>query len=547
MVHQPNLDLTDRSSPGRACRSFAFGLLLAMMLGTACTPSNSPTEQATSATKREGTRSGEEPKRATSLRALKLLEANRFDEAWEECQKVLLTSPSDSRAIYVSAQVLMQRSKFEQAIGMVDRIPISDPEYGLQSRRDALNWCLGRSAVRQAENRALEILAKNPDDFETNKLFAALLDLQGRRYESSLIMQKLLRLGNSDITTLVLAIDTVKPIASDAISQQKLEAAPEELRLKGTLAFGTLYEKEPERAQALFEEIIGSGQATPAMWVGLGLALIEQEKWEALADWHSNAPKDQMVQLPEYWRALGLWFQSMDRFEEAAKCFTRSLELDPMNYLAAGPLAQCLSAAGKIEEAQVAEKMFQASQLANRNLNYCRDGHRRPEWMNQLADTLDEHGRKLEAILWRESCEQANDPNPVRVKELEGIRKELLASKRGPELVTGLSRRSTDYPEIDWSLIAGSRGSNIPNPSKGSSTIGGNNAKLAWADVAKELGANVLYRNGDDPNVIGMQTYQSNGAGAGVIDYDRDGWPDLFVLQGGGDPREPDSNEASIL
>ncbi|MFN4904768.1 MAG: CRTAC1 family protein, partial [Planctomycetota bacterium] len=72
-------------------------------------------------------------------------------------------------------------------------------------------------------------------------------------------------------------------------------------------------------------------------------------------------------------------------------------------------------------------------------------------------------------------------------------------------------------------------------------------AKLSWSDISKELQADVIYRNGDDPNVPGMQTYQSNGAGAGVIDYDLDGWPDLFVLQGGGDPREPASNDPNVL
>jgi len=65
--------------------------------------------------------------------------------------------------------------------------------------------------------------------------------------------------------------------------------------------------------------------------------------------------------------------------------------------------------------------------------------------------------------------------------------------------------------------------------------------------VAEELGAEFHYRNGDDPSVLGMQTYQSNGAGAGAIDFDRDGWPDLYVLQGGGDPRSPESNQPSAL
>ncbi|MFM8402688.1 MAG: tetratricopeptide repeat protein [Pirellula sp.] len=74
------------------------------------------------------TQKNEEPgKKTTSLRALKLLEAGRFDEAWEECQKVLLATPNDARAIYVSAQVLSQRGKLEQALAMIDRIDVAEP------------------------------------------------------------------------------------------------------------------------------------------------------------------------------------------------------------------------------------------------------------------------------------------------------------------------------------------------------------------------------------------------------------------------------------
>ena len=32
--------------------------------------------------------------------------------------------------------------------------------------------------------------------------------------------------------------------------------------------------------------------------------------------------------------------------------------------------------------------------------------------------------------------------------------------------------------------------------------------------------------------------YQMNGGGVGVIDFDRDGWPDLYFTQGSKDPQD---------
>jgi Flp pilus assembly protein TadD len=477
----------------------------------------------------------QEPKKTSSLRALKLLEASRFDDAWEECQKVLLGSPNDPRALYVSAHVLEERKRIDQALAMIDRISISDPEYGVLAHRDALAWCLEKSMLQAAEDRARKILEHKPDDYETNKLLAAMLDLQGRRFESSRVLQKLISLGATDLTTLVMALDTVKPVESDELSRQKFQENPKEYRLKGSIAFGALYEKKPDLAESELREIIQSGQATAAHWIGLGQALIDQEKWNELGEWFSQSPKESMESFPDYWRAVGLWCQQLGENQQAAKCFTQSLELDPMNPLAAGHLAQTLAILGDPIGAQTAEKIFQETQLANRNLNYCRDGNRREEWVLQIANTLDSHGRVLEASLWRSLVKAPGTASPVLPKNSNQV------------LKTGLAKASSDYPPIDLKFLSERASAMEPASSKPLRTASAVQANLAWTDVAKELNADVVYRSGDDPNIPGMQTYQSNGAGAGVIDYDLDGWPDLMVLQGGGDPRNPSSNDPSIL
>jgi len=512
-----------------------------------------------------GVRKPDETKKVSSLRALKLLEAGRFDEAWEECQRVLLSKGDDPRGLFVSSQVLYQRGKLDQALGMVDRVPIAEPEYGLKSHRDALLWSWNKSQLRQAESRAKGILDQYPDDYETNRIYAALLDLQGRRFEASLVMQKLLQLGNREITTLAMAVDTVKPVESDAIVKQRILDAPQEIRLKSSLGFGALYEKRPEEAEVIFREVLQAEQGTAALWVGLGLALIDQEKWDDLPQWYSSKSMpqvggDAVEALPEYWRAIGAWMQAKGEISPAAKCYTKSVELDPMNYLAYGPLAQCYTLLDQTELAKQAEDLFQSAQLANRNLNYCRDGHRREEWIEQLASVLDMHGRGFEAILWREVSEKHHRPAGQRLKELEAAEKAAAVESTRTGFVSGLTRSAETFPTIDWDGFLGRQGSiaanglNSKSPSTGSGTngsgatgIGVIGAELGWSDVAKEMGADVSYRNGDDPNQLGMQTYQSNGAGAGVIDFDRDGWPDLFVLQGGGDPRKPETNDPGVL
>jgi len=487
-------------------------------------------------------------KRASSFRSLKLLEGEKFDEAWKECQNVLLTSPNDSRALYVASQILHRRNRLEQALQMVDRIPTNDPEYGLNAHRGAVLWCLNGAALSDAEQRAARLVETYPKDPELLKSMAAILDLQGRRYESSLWMQRLVALGNVDITTLVLAVDTAKPVQSEEIILRKLEQSPNDARLKSSLAFGAIFEKDPERAERIFREIIASPNAPAACYAGLGLSLIEQEKYEELPNWLASVPRPTAESIPMFWRVLGLWYQRDEAFEEAIYCFTRSVELDPFDFLAIAPLSQCLLANGQTEKAALAEALFQQMQLANRNINYSRDGFRRPEWLLQIADALEQHGRSIEALAWRELNESSNDKDPNVLANLQNQRKQKIATLSSQRPKSNLPWTSESLTPPNLSRLASRSPATANTNAQNATTLSGQvNFKLNWIEVSNQLGVDFQFLNGDDKNAVGMQTYQSNGGGAGSIDYDRDGWPDLYAVQGGGDPRYPSTNLPSAL
>ena len=526
----------------RPCALRCIYLFTCAVAVAGCGPNDKPADKEPAKTSELSQQKSNEPeRRASSLRALKLLEGSRFDDAWEECQKVLLVAPRDARALYVAANVLNQRKKLEQALQMIDRIPATDLEYGLVAHRDAVLWCYSSAQLADAETRAKQLLANHPKDLETVKTLSALLDIQGRRFEASRWVQRLVELGQVDINTLVLAVDTVKPVNSDPIVAKLLENYPDAPRLRSSYAFGLLFEKKPEEAEKLFRELIGEPNPAPTSHLGVGQAIIEQERFGEFPDWLATAPRADLEALPAYWRMLGAWFQHAEDFPNAIYCYTKSVELDPMDYLAIGPLAQCLMANGQTEHAAAAESLFQRMQLANRNINYSRDGFRRPEWIFQIADTLRDTGREVESLAWRELCEKDNDGDAGKIASLRSERQDLTARSSGPASKTTLPWGTRDLKTPDLTeAIAKSDREGPKTTSRG--TRDRVQATLHWEDVADAMNARFQYVNGDDPQQVGMQTYQSNGAGAGAIDYDRDGWPDLYVLQGGGDPRVPQSN-----
>jgi hypothetical protein len=59
-----------------------------------------------------------------------------------------------------------------------------------------------------------------------------------------------------------------------------------------------------------------------------------------------------------------------------------------------------------------------------------------------------------------------------------------------------------------------------------------NDRGIAFRDDAASVGIDFRYRNGSRPETAGEYMYEFPGGGVAVLDFDRDGWPDLYFTQG---------------
>ena len=65
---------------------------------------------------------------------------------------------------------------------------------------------------------------------------------------------------------------------------------------------------------------------------------------------------------------------------------------------------------------------------------------------------------------------------------------------------------------------------------------------MTFDDRAQEAGVSFQYYNDSDPRVDGLtRVYQFTGGGTGIVDFDADGWPDIYLTQGC--PIAADNNE----
>ena len=79
------------------------------------------------------------------------------------------------------------------------------------------------------------------------------------------------------------------------------------------------------------------------------------------------------------------------------------------------------------------------------------------------------------------------------------------------------------YPLPDWR--------NAPSD-EGTAPSVERQATFRFVDVAEKTGLRFQYYNDHNPQVTVMRTIEATGGGAGVLDYDVDGWPDIHLTQG---------------
>jgi tetratricopeptide (TPR) repeat protein len=138
--------------------------------------------------------------------------------------------------------------------------------------------------------------------------------------------------------------------------------------------------------------------------------------------------------------------------------------------------------------------------------------------MAQLAEAA---SRPEEARIWRELARR-NDagPGPPRLDVRPDVPRPSESAWRSFQAeVAGLARAAT------------ARRSNSTLPSDDPAS------GLAFGDDADPAGLRFVYENGPTPQ---HQVPETMGGGAGLLDYDGDGWLDLYVVQGGAFPPSPD-------
>ena len=457
------------------------------------------------------------------------LEDENFIAAGEELSRILIADPNNQNALILSARIEAAQGNVSAAVKVLDSLESTDPTLTIELLWLAADWSTESGDYTTAEQKLKDLLSVEKDPAKVHRQLATILNNQGRRIEAAPHLLALAKLGKSREKELFAMTTYGNPFIDTTI--------PKPTRTTGIMpamlaeAKVSRSDGEMGKAVAMTEQLRTAFPESTAIAAFLGRLHTELQNEEALQAWFENLPAD-IENEPEYWYSTGMWMQRHDRHREAVRCLGEAVSRDPTDRYAYQALERSLRFTGKNNEAELAaarvQKLTETSRLA-RQFGTKRGNKQE---MNRMAKLLLDLGRPWESVAWREAASKYYATAESEKQEIAKARQALQQHDNSADaklLTCNLELESWPLPTIAEIATVIESETNKPKISTGVEV------PIKLADVAAKVGLNFTYDNGDQNREDdAVFIYQLTGGGIGVIDYNLDGWMDLYFTQGGG-------------
>ena len=255
-------------------------------------------------------------------------------------------------------------------------------------------------------------------------------------------------------------------------------------------------------------------------------AMYLPEKFSAWrAQLNSSASNDSRI-----WSACGKWLANQGQTETAIRCLYESLVREPEQLSATALLGQLLKSRNQTELGTAfSERGHRLQRIIDFNARM--NEPRANEFVLPMIEELEATGRLWEAWGWSRVQQQTN---PVDRKSIAACIKRiqpLLHSdlpRTQPGSLPGEDFDWSQFPLPDWSQYE-----SLPSTPKTVATA--QESMIRFKDRSEEVGLDFQFVNSYVPRE-GRKIFETMGAGVAVLDYDGDGWSDLYLPQGNTSP-----------
>jgi tetratricopeptide (TPR) repeat protein len=476
-------------------------------------------------------------------RARNAFRANDYASAMAIAETVLAAFPRHPAALVIAGGAAAAQRQPEVAWSFYQHLPVPKSAELSQAACVAAHLrFFDLHHANDAEQLYKSVLEFDRRNLAANSGYANLLGLTGRRWEAIGPTLELIQQGQCSVNQLIL-------IGSEAGGHEDLELLTRCSQAASDDAIAALgvawqYHHLARHAEAMTwvdRALAADGQFIAAHVLKGTLLLATSAPTEAIRQWHAALPAIAEAH-PELWLVRGQLAQRQGFDTAAIRCYWETLRRNPNYRTALFQLAQLLNRRNEDARAQPFLKRIAALQRLKDAEALLFEGVQestRP--IQVVAERMEALGRFWEAVAWSQQAQQIEPQArwPVAmIRRLQPrLRSELplTAPEFNPAEQVDLSTFAWDPEAIVGEPKRDDSSATSPSatsPSSATSAASSSAAAMAFRDDALSSGLTFRYFNAANPDEPGQRMYEFSGGGVAAIDYDQDGWCDLYFTQG---------------
>ena len=537
--------------------TISFGLillLLAVLTTVGCGSSNESSEPSLNSAgdvasdkQLNEENNGKEAPQNHLAKARQKLSMRLWDDAAEAAALELVKSPNNEEALLVAAKAEVGRGKDEVAIQYASNI-----EDTSRLIVEATNLRVESLYRLKRFSEAADLLEASIQREPTRWLWRhrawQLLNRLGKREQASMQAEMLCRAGQAteaELNSLLRRTEAFPTMLGTGETAEKwFEPGLGIARWKFT-------EGKYREALAALDEAKEKQPLSPAGQALYGRLLSETQALDAFPRWHAQVDREKVSKLGDYWAAMGTYFFDLQAYETSARCLLESIVRNPTDRRTMQRLAKVFDALGEPEQGEqyrrrgVAMAQTEAASDSLQSIAIS-DNRARLELRKQLMKQTVGLERPFESLAWASLVFPSS-----AIQQLQSIaeqRNTLLQSADARSMSRQAALVGTeirDYP----------LGEPFDQLTKIESNDSGNTkdreikplAAPSLTNVAASVGLDFQWYQDTEMNLASIPIHESIGGGIAILDYDLDGWPDLYLSQGSGEPPTDQCTRSNAL
>jgi len=434
-------------------------------------------------------------------------------------------------AAMLGAEIAIKEGDYKEVIRLYSYVPDNTSRESYKARtRSGEYYLFQLKNLTLAQKEFQRALTSFPDDPTSLERLSFIYGLSSRAWEAVPMRLKLLRQNRFDPLLLYLLAMSDRSLENPQLVSEFEQVDPNDSLVQLGLARMEFDQQQYQAAKSRLQKLISEQPDLSQALVLAGQILLIGSEPGEFRKWQQRL-SDQSRWHPEIWSIEGQWYQKQGNDQFAIACYVEAIRRDATNSTACYQLGQLLLKAGN---QQVAEQLLDYSSKlqAYEGLAKVVYGDQDLVAAQKIVSLARELGLIWEAYGWSQSALMLDSELDWALKAKAELEPQLSQLNYTRVVEHKNPVRDLKYPTPD-SMSARNVTSILPGKVELKAE-----SDVAFEEVASSVGISFQYFNGHAWPESEHKMYEFTGGGVGVLDYNGDHWPDLYLTQGANAPGE---------